>query len=95
MVALIFLLVAVVLMLKVAELAPAGTVTLGGTTAFLGLLLVSETTTGVEITLLRVTVPTELDPPTTVFGFKLKDNNATGVGAGGLTVKVADFVIPA
>jgi hypothetical protein len=95
MVALIFLLVAVVLMLKVAELAPTGTVTLGGTTAFVGLLLVTETTTGVEVTVLRVTVPTELDPPTTVFGFKLKDSNATGVGAGGLTVNVADFVMPA
>lgn len=95
MVALIFLLVAVVLMLKLAALAPAGTVTLAGTTAFFGLLLVTETTTGVEVTLLRVTVPTEPDPPTTVFGFKLKDSNATGAGAGGLTVSVADFVVPA
>jgi hypothetical protein len=45
MVALILLLVMVVLMLKAAELAPAATVTLAGTTAFLGLLLASETTT--------------------------------------------------
>jgi hypothetical protein len=95
MVALIFLLVAVVLMLKVAELAPAGTVTLAGTTAFIGLLLVTETISGVEVTLLRATFPTELEPPTTVLGLKLKDSNTTGVGAGGLTVNVADFVMPA
>jgi hypothetical protein len=56
------------------------------------LLLARETTTGLEVTVLRMTVPTELDPPTTVFGFKLKDSNATG--AGGLTVNVADLVMP-
>jgi hypothetical protein len=93
MVALIFLLVVVVLMLKAAELAPAGTVTLAGTTAFLGLLLARETTTGLDVILLRATVPRDLEPPTTVFGFKLKDSNATG--ADGLTVNVADLFIPA
>ena len=80
----------VVLMLKAAELAPAGTVTLAGTITFFGLLLARETTTGLEVTLLSVTVPTEFEPPTTVFGFKLKDSNATG--AGGLTVNVADLM---
>jgi hypothetical protein len=91
---LIFLLVAVVLMLKAAQLAPAGTVTLAGTTALVGLVLARVTTTGFDVTLFSVTVPTELDPPTTVFGFKLKDNNATAAGADGLTVNVADLLMP-
>jgi hypothetical protein len=94
MVALIFLLVAVVLMLKAAELAPAGTVTLAGTTAFFGLLLARVTTTGFDVTLLSVTVPPALDPPTTVCGFKPRDSNATAAGAGGLTVNVADLLMP-
>jgi hypothetical protein len=93
MVALIFLLVVVVLMLKAAELAPAGTVTLAGIIAFFGLLLASETITGLEVTLLSVTVPTELEPPTTVFGFTLKDSSATGTA--GLTVNVTDLLMPA
>ena len=93
MVALIVLLVVVVLMLKAAELAPAGTVTLAGIIAFFGLLLASETITGLEVTLLSVTVPTELEPPTTVFGFTLKDSSATGTA--GLTVNVTDLLMPA
>ena len=94
MVALILLFVAVVLMLKATAFAPAGTVTLTGTAASAGLVLARVTTTGFDATLLSVTVPTELDPPTTVFGFKLKDNNATDTGAGGLTVNVADLLMP-
>ena len=93
MVALIFLLVVIVLMLKAAELAPAGTVTLAGTIALFGLLLASETIMGLEVTLLSVTVATELEPPTTVFGFKLKDSSATA--AAGLTVNVTDLLMPA
>ena len=80
-------------MLKAAELAPAGTVTLAGTITFFGLLLATVTTTGVDVTLLRVTVPAALDPPTTVFGFKLRDSNIAG--AAGLTVNVADLLMPA
>jgi hypothetical protein len=93
MLALIFLLVVVVLILKVAELAPAGTVTFAGTVALVGLLLVSVTSKGVEVILLSVTVPTELDPPTTVLGFKVRDESAAGAGA--LTVSVADLFTPA
>jgi hypothetical protein len=93
MLALIFLLVVVVLILKVAELAPAGTVTFAGTVALVGLLLVSVTSKGVEVILLSVTVPTELDPPTTVVGFKARDESAAGAGA--LTVSVADLFTPA
>lgn len=80
-------------MLKAAELVPAGTVTLAGIIAFFGLLLASETITGLEVTLLSVTVPTELEPPTTVFGFTLKDSSATGTA--GLTVNVTDLLMPA
>ena len=47
MLALSFLLVVVVVILKVAELAPAGTVTFAGTIALVGLLLVREITTTV------------------------------------------------
>jgi hypothetical protein len=80
-------------MLNVAELAPAGTVTVAATAAFFGLLLATVTTTGVDVTLLRITVPTTLDPPTTVFGFKVSDSNIAGVA--GLTVNVADLLMPA
>jgi hypothetical protein len=90
MLAVIFFLVVVVAMLKVAELAPAGTVTFAGTIALAGLLLVRVTTTGLDVTLLSVMVPTELDPPTTVFGFSVKAESAAG--AGGLTVSVAHFL---
>ena len=93
MLAVIFFLVVVVAMLKVAELAPAGTVTFAGTIALAGLLLVSVTTAGLDVTLLSAMVPTELDPPTTVFGFSVKAESAAG--AGGLTVSVADLFTPA
>ena len=92
MLALIFLLVDVVAMLKVAELAPAGTVTFAGTMALAGLLLFNVTTTALAVTLFSVTVPTEPEPPTTVEGLKLKDVSAAG--ACGLTVIVADLFTP-
>jgi len=93
MLALTFLLVVVVAILNVAELAPAGTVTFAGPLALVGLLLLRLTTKGLDVTLLSVTVPTELDPPTTVVGFKVRDESATGAGA--LTVRVADLFTPA
>lgn len=92
MLALIFLLVVVVLILKVAELAPADTVTLAGTIALVGLLLASVTTTGLTAGLFNVTVPTELEPPTTVVGFKVRLESTAG--AAGLTVMVADLFTP-
>ena len=93
MLALIFLLVVVVEIWKVADLAPAGTVTLAGTIALVGLLLVRVTTKGIDVTLFSFTVPTELDPPTTVLGFKLRDDSTAGAGA--LTVRVTDLFTPA
>jgi len=40
----------------------------------------------------RVTVPVALAPPTSVEGFKVKDDNAAG--AAGLTVRLADLFTP-
>ena len=93
MLALILLLTLVVVMLNVAELAPAGTVTFAGTLAFVGLLLASVTTKALAVALSRITVPTELDPPTTVVGFNVKDARAAGAGA--VTVSVVDLFMPA
>jgi hypothetical protein len=93
MLALILLLTVVVATLNVAELAPASTVTLAGTITFVGLLLASATTkppTGAAW--LKVTVPTEFDPPTTVVGFNIIPESVAG--AAGLTVSVADLVTP-
>jgi hypothetical protein len=91
--AVIFLLVLLVVILKVAELAPAGMVTLDGTEAFAGLLLASATTTGIDVALFKVTVPTELAPPTTVFGFNASVESAAGDAA--VTVKDADLLTAA
>lgn len=92
MLALIFLFVDAVVILKLAELAPAGTVTFAGTLALVGLLLASVTTTGLAVTLFSVTVPTEVEPPTTVVGFRVRDDSTAGVG--GLTVIVVDLITP-
>jgi hypothetical protein len=76
---------------KVAVVAPGGTVTLDGTVATFVLLLKSWTGIPVDgAALLRVTVPVDELPPTTVDGFKLNDSNA---GAG-VTVNAAIFVMP-
>jgi len=92
MLALIFLFVDAVVILKLAELAPAGTVTFAGTLALVGLLLASVTTSALAVTLFSVTVPTEVEPPTTVFGFRVRDESTAG--AGGLTVIVVDLFTP-
>jgi hypothetical protein len=93
MLALILLLTVVVATLKVAELAPAGTVTVAGTTAFDGLLLASVTTKPpAGAALVIVTVPVEFDPPTTVVGLKVTVESAAGTE--GFTVSVADLVSP-
>ena len=95
MLALILLLTLVVVMLNVAELAPAGTVTFAGTFAFVGLLLASVTTKALVVALSSVTVPTALDPPTTVGGFNVRDASAAGADAGAVTVSVEDLFTPA
>ena len=80
---------------KVARVAPAGTVTLAGTVATDGLLLESDTTAPpLGAAALSVTVPVEdpSGPPTTLDGFSVSE---VSVGRGaGVTVSAADCVTP-
>jgi hypothetical protein len=65
---------AFVVIVNVAEVAPAGTVTLEGTVAIVVLLLLSVTTAPpVGATLVRVTVPVEGVPPVTLAGFSVTE----------------------
>jgi hypothetical protein len=90
-VTLLVLRTAIVVTVKVAVVAPAWTVTLDGTVATFVLLLESWTVTPAEgAALLRVTVPVDWLPPTTVDGFKLKADNA----GPGVIVSAAVFVTP-
>lgn len=62
-----------VVILKVADFAPSGTVTLGGTVAFPVSLLLSVTVTPpAGAAPFNVTVPVELAGAVTVFGFKVR-----------------------
>ena len=79
-----------VVAVKVAVVAPAATVTVGGTVAA-GLLLVRVTTappTGAGP--LRVTVPVEGLPPITLVGFTVAEDIVTGTG---VTIRVAFCVV--
>src|SRR5262245_43137920 len=76
---------------RLADVAPAGTVTLGGTMATAGSLLESRTSAPpVGAASLRVTIPIEAGPPRTLLGLRL---NVDRVEAG-LTVSVAEFNTP-
>ena len=79
--------------MKLALLAPAGTVTLAGTAATLGLLLARETTAPpLGAGPLRVTVPVEdCVPPVTLVGFSVSDDR---VAVGGVTVSDAVLLAP-
>ena len=82
-----------VLTVKVAVVAPAGTVTLAGTVAMLVLLLESDTTVpplGADA--LSVTVPVEELPPVTLVG--LRPSEVSVGPAGGVTVSEAVRVVP-
>ena len=86
----------VVLMLKVLDCEPAGTVTLAGTVAA-GLLLVIATVVAAWAIAVSVTVPVEELPPVTVVGFNDKlatprDGGGVGVG-GGLVMAVGGMVV--
>ncbi len=82
---------AAVVMVNLALVPPAVTVTLWGTTATLGFPLESwATIPPVGAAPVSVTVPVELLPPTSVVGLKVNEDNSTG----GLTVKTADAVDP-
>jgi hypothetical protein len=81
-----------VLTVKVALVAPRGTVTVGGTVATLVLLLDRETSApSLGAGPLSVTVPVEELPPVTLAGLRLSDER---VGAGGVTVSTAVWVTP-
>ena len=72
---------------KFTIVAPAGTVTLAGTAATEGLVLESATATPLEgAAALRVTVPVEGLPPTTLVGLRLNEERV----AGGVTVRTAE-----
>ena len=80
-----------VVTVNVAELLPGATVTLAGTLATEGLLLDSATTVPpAGAGPLRITVPVEELPASTVEGVSVKDD-----GAGGLIVMAVVLVIPA
>jgi hypothetical protein len=83
-----------VVTVNVALVAPAGTVTLAGTVATLVLPLLNDTTAPpLGAAPLRVTVPCEVFPPTTVPGLRLTEDRV-GPAAAGVTVSVAFFVVP-
>ena len=81
--------VVVVVIVNVADVAPAGIVTDAGTRARVALLLLSVTVVAVVDARLSVTVPVELVPPRTDVGFRLSALNVIGAW---LTVRVAVFV---
>ena len=79
-----------VLMVKVAVLAPAATRTLAGTVAAAVLLLERVTVAPpVGAGPVSVTVPVDVPPPVTVVGFNVRVDNA-----GGFTVRITVFVTP-
>ena len=88
---------ALVVMVNVALVAPAATVTLAGSVATAGLLLDNVTTAPpVGAALVSVTVPCEDPPPVTLVGLTLTLCRLAGGGAaaGGVTVTVAVLVVP-
>jgi hypothetical protein len=81
----------VVVIVNVAVVAPAATVTLAGTVADALLLDKLTAAPPVGAALLSVTVPVDEVPPVTVVGLKLTDDSVT---AGGLMVSVAFCCVP-
>jgi len=72
-----------VLTVNVALDDPAGTVTVEGALAFAGLLLESDIATSCAPGAERDTVPTDVPPPCTVIGFRVRDARDGGGGGGG------------
>ncbi len=90
MVAVVELATAVVVIVNVALELPAGTVTLAGTLAAVGVLLFSDTAAPpLGAAPVSVTVPWDEDLPRTLVGLKVNVLNA-----GGMTVSEAVLVIP-
>lgn len=71
-----------VVIVKLAEEAPAGTVTVAGAEARV-VLLAKLTIVAADTVALNVTVPVALFPPVTVLGLKVKPATVTAVGGGG------------
>jgi len=91
MVGVLFLGTTLVVALKVAEVTPAGTVSVEGTVATDVLLLARMTTAPpVGAGLFRLTVPVDVVPPTTLIGFSTREETANGT-----MVKVADALFVA
>jgi hypothetical protein len=83
----------VVVILKLADVDPAVITTLAGTEAFDGLLLIIVTTTPpAGAGPVRLTVPTEVEPPAMAEGVSVTDERITGVA--GFTVIVVDLFTP-
>jgi len=85
---------ALVLTVKVAPVAPAGTITLEGT---LAAPLLLESTTCAPLAgagPLSVTVPVEEFPPVTLAAFSVNEESVGGGGGAGVTVSEADLVAP-
>src|SRR5258708_12337903 len=86
---------ALVLTVNVAVVAPAATVTLGGTVAAAVLLLESATVAPpAGAARLSVTVPVEEFPPVTLVGFSESDERVGGGGGAGITVTDPDLSAP-
>jgi hypothetical protein len=86
-----------VVTVKVVLVAPAGTVTVDGTVAAPGWLLVSDTTVPPDGAALgRLTVPVAGLPPGTLVGLTVKAESVAGGGGvpAGFTVRLADRVAP-
>jgi hypothetical protein len=84
-----------VVMVKVADVLPAGTVTEAGTVAAAVLLLWREMLAPPDgAGPVKVTVPVEGLPPVTLVGLIVRDVRLTEAGAVGVTVKVAVCVAP-
>src|SRR5262245_47962108 len=82
MVTLFIAVTVVVLMVKAALVAPAAPVTLAGVAATVGLLLDNATTAPpLGAALLKLTVPCEALPPTTLAGFSASDESVGAAGA--------------
>jgi hypothetical protein len=86
---------ALVLIVNVALVVPAGTVTLEGTLAAAVSLLESAICAPPDgAAPLSVTVPVEEFPPWTLVGFIASEERVTGGGGAGVTVREADLVTP-
>jgi hypothetical protein len=93
MVTMVFRFTDAVVILKIADVAPAVTMTLAGTVAFDGLLLkIVITAPPAGAGPVRLTVPTEVEPPAMAEGVSVTDERITGVA--GFTVIVVDLFTP-